>query len=137
MIQFLICIGIDHLNLMKLRTRLMIVRYEYLRVPRTFPLPPLSTHCFEMHLPLKYNILNEIHFLYYEISILQNKNWNFYIHRNLLLSLCCWDVSLLQIGSPWAAKSLSRRYAMVNLMIEALSSWEVIAPGRGSILASS
>ena len=40
-------------------------------------------------------------------------------------------------GSPLLEKSLSRRNDIVNLMMDALSSWEVMAGGRGSILASS
>lgn len=45
--------------------------------------------------------------------------------------------SLIQGGSPLLEKSFSRRKEMVNLIMEALSSWEVIAGGRGNILASS
>ncbi len=45
--------------------------------------------------------------------------------------------SLIQGGSPLLEKSLSRRNDIVNLMMDALSSWEVMAGGRGSILASS
>jgi hypothetical protein len=40
-------------------------------------------------------------------------------------------------GNPCSEKSLSFRYEMVSLMIDALSSWDVIAAGRGSILANS
>lgn len=45
--------------------------------------------------------------------------------------------SLIQGGSPLLEKSFSRRNDMVNLIMEALSSWEVMAGGRGNILASS
>jgi hypothetical protein len=40
-------------------------------------------------------------------------------------------------GKPCSEKSLSFRYEMVSLMMDALSSWDVIAAGRGSILANS
>jgi len=40
-------------------------------------------------------------------------------------------------GSPWLEKSRSLRYEIVNLIMEALSSWEVMAAGSGSIFASS
>ena len=45
--------------------------------------------------------------------------------------------SLIHGGSPLLEKSFSRRNEMVNRMMEALSSWEVMAGGRGNILASS
>ncbi len=45
--------------------------------------------------------------------------------------------SLIQAGSPLLEKSFSRRNEIVNLMMDALSSWEVMAGGRGNILASS
>jgi hypothetical protein len=45
--------------------------------------------------------------------------------------------SLIQAGSPLLEKSFSRRNDIVNLMMDALSSWEVMAGGRGNILASS
>lgn len=40
-------------------------------------------------------------------------------------------------GSPWPENSRSLRYEMVSLIMEALSNWEVIAAGNGSIFASS
>ena len=45
--------------------------------------------------------------------------------------------SLIHGGSPLLEKSFSRRNEMVSRMMEALSSWEVMAGGRGNILASS
>lgn len=45
--------------------------------------------------------------------------------------------SLVHGGSPWPEKSLSFRYDIVSRMMEALSNCDVIAAGRGSILASS
>ena len=45
--------------------------------------------------------------------------------------------SLIQGGSPLLEKSLRRRNEMVSRMMEALSNCDVMAGGRGSILASS
>lgn len=45
--------------------------------------------------------------------------------------------SLIHGGSPLLEKSLSRRNEMVNLMMDALSSCDVMAGGSGNILASS
>jgi len=45
--------------------------------------------------------------------------------------------SLIQAGSPLLEKSFSRRNDIVSRMMDALSSWEVMAGGRGNILASS
>lgn len=45
--------------------------------------------------------------------------------------------SLIQGGSPLLEKSLRRRKDIVSRMMDALSSCEVMAGGKGSILASS
>lgn len=45
--------------------------------------------------------------------------------------------SLIQGGSPLLEKSLRRRNEMVSRMMEALSNCDVMAGGRGNILASS
>ncbi len=48
-----------------------------------------------------------------------------------------FGISLVHGGSPCPEKSLNFRYEMVNLIMEALSNCEVMAAGKGNILANS
>ena len=108
-IRFLICKEICRPSSVKLQTHLKTAKCAYLRALQTFPLPPWSKHCFEKHSRLlirkKFNVVK------YQIVILDQCYIAkvYYDIEYLLLSLCCWDVSLLQTGSPCAAKSLNLR----------------------------
>lgn len=59
---------------------------------------------------------------------------DFHLLFNILLIVL---FSLVHCGSPWLVNSRSLRKLIVSLIIEALSSCEVIAAGNGSNLANS
>lgn len=61
----------------------------------------------------------------------------YYSYYSLFRFLASGDASRFQGGSPWSEKSRNFRYEMVNLMMDALSSWDVMADGNGNIFASS